>query len=69
MERKRDVCPSRRLWEFGPNDDATHFWKLAESKGERLQRRRSLCQEALFSGCTLKSGTGGVHAVCMPGDD
>ena len=48
IERKRDVCPRRRLWEFGPNDDATHFWKLAESKGKRLQRRRSLCQEAFF---------------------
>ena len=68
MERKRDVCPRRRLWEFGPNDDATHFLKLAESKGKRLQRRRSLWQEAFFSGCTWKS-TGVVHTVGIPVDD
>ena len=51
----------------GPNAVATHYRKLAERKGKRLQCRRSLCQEALFfflfvSGCTWKS-TGGVHAA------
>ena len=28
----------------GPNAEATHYRKLAESKGKRLQCRRSLCQ-------------------------
>ena len=51
----------------GPNAEATHYRKLAERKGKRLQCRRSLCQEAFFfclfvSGCTWKS-TGGVHAT------
>ena len=46
----------------GPNAEATHYRKLAESKGKRLQCRRSLCQEAFFvvvvSGCAR-----GVHAT------
>ena len=51
----------------GPNAEATHYRKLAERKGKRLQCRRSLCQEAVFfflfvSCCTWKS-TGGVHAT------
>ena len=50
----------------GPNAEATHYRKLAERKGKRLQCRRSLCQEAFFlpvvSGCTWKS-TGGGHAT------
>ena len=55
---------------FVTNDEVTHYRKLAESEGKRLQRRRSLCQEAffVFSGCTWKS-TGFVHAVCMRGED
>ena len=32
----------------GPNAVATHYRKLAERKGKRLQCRRSLCQEAFF---------------------
>ena len=32
----------------GPNAEATHYRKLAESKGKRLQCRRILCQEAFF---------------------
>ena len=51
----------------GPNAEATHYRKLAERKGKRLQCRRSLCQEAFLlllfvSGCTWKC-TGGVHAT------
>ena len=55
---------------FVTNDEVTHYRKLAESEGKRLQRRRSLCQEAffVFSGCTWKT-TGFVHAVCMRGED
>ena len=47
--------------EFG-NDDTTHFWKLAESKGKRLQRRRSLCQEAFFEVALGRAP--GVYTQC-----
>ena len=61
IEKKRDVLlpPSSR-----PNDEAIHSQKLAESKGNRLQCRRILCQEAFFfSGCTWKST--GVYTQCV----
>ena len=54
-----------------PNAEATHYRKLAESKGKRLQCRQSLCQEAFFffrlhlekhRRCTR-------NAVCMRDDD
>ena len=64
IERKRDVCPRRRLWEFGPNDDATHFWKLAESKGKTLQRRRSLCQLGRFFRVALGRAPG-LYTQCV----
>ena len=52
----------------GSNAEATHYRKLAESKSQRLQCRRSLCQEALnfFLVCFrlhLEKHRGGVHAT------
>ena len=49
----------------GPNADATHYRKLAERKGKRLQCRRSLCQEAFFClfQVALGKAPGGVHAT------
>ena len=50
----------------GPNAEAIHYRKLAESKGKGLQCRRSLCQEAFLlffvSGC-IWNRTGCVHAT------
>ena len=51
---------------FRPNDQATHYQRLAESKGKRLQRKQSLCQEAfLFSGYTVTLKSSGVCTQCV----
>ena len=49
----------------GPNAEATHYRKLAERKGKRLQCRRSLCQEAFLFVCLFQVALGKapVHAT------
>ena len=46
----------------GPNDEATQYLKLAESKGKRY--RRSLCQEAFFFQVALGRAPG-VYTQCV----
>ena len=54
----------------GPNAEATHYRKLAESKGKRLQCRRSLCQDVFLFVCLFQVALGKApgctrNAVCM----
>ena len=48
----------------GPNAEATHYRKLAESKGKRLQCRRSLCKEAFFFFFLSQVALGKAPCVC-----
>ena len=49
----------------GPNDEATQYQKLAESKGKRLHCRRSLCQEAfVFQVALGRAPEVYTHCVC-----
>ena len=47
----------------GPNAEVTHYRKLAERKGKRLQCRRSLCQEAFFLFCLFQVALGKAPGV------
>ena len=52
---------------FVTNDEVSHYRKLAESEGKRLQRRRSLCQEA-FSSVFFQVALGrapGLYTQCV----
>ena len=66
IERKRDVYPCRRLGQM-MRPLTIRSWRKTRGRGCNAGE---FCARRLFffSGCTWKS-TGGVHAVCMRGDD
>ena len=50
---------------FVTNDEVTHYRKLAESEGKRMQRRQSLCQEAFLFFQVALGRAPGLYTQCV----